>query len=327
MQFSSCDVCVPAAVPRVQVIASKRVVKVGEPFDVKVIGSASAGLKAIWWFGQGTGIAELDRAHWHAVPGAPKYAEHVWSGVTIGKAGTYTLGANSRDVKYGVELGVAHQASEGAGLATCVVEVRADTSYDAQVELVRAKHMKTAAWASWMKSPQIRERYAPVWEASRTAPTTFKMAFRYGAEPVPYDPPWSSETEHMKALAQLADLAFPGLRFDFLFGVPPESGDVNVTVRGFGDISNALGTEVYLYYETIFAHEFGHILLVQHHYVNDNPSFPVFLPPGEEKCVMIRNSNRYCSGCSAAMHLDPAVDNGAKSAQVSAGILDRYPDA
>lgn len=268
-----------------------------------------------------------DKAHWHDVPGTAKYAEHVWNGVTIGKPGTYTLAANSRDAKYGVELGVAHQASEGAGLAACVVEVRADASYDAQVELVRTKHMKSAEWASWMKSPEIRQRYAPVWEASRAAPTTFKMAFGYGAGPVAYKPPWSSETEHMKALAQLADLVFPGLRFDFLFGVPPESGDVNVTVRGFGDVSNAGGTEVYLYYETIFGHEFGHILLVQHHYPYASTNIPIFLPPGEEKCVMMRNSSRYCSGCSAAMHLDLAVDNSAKISAVVSDINARYPSA
>ncbi|MEN8181148.1 MAG: hypothetical protein ABFS46_01285 [Myxococcota bacterium] len=317
-----------AGPPDVRIIASKRVVAVGEPFDIVVIGHSPIGLKAIWWFGQGTGNVDHDKAHWHALTGE-NAAEQAWTGLSLGQPGTYTFGANARDTLYGVQLGVPHQASEGAGIDTCFVEVRTDTSYDAQVDLIKGQTGRSDAWEQWMKSAQIRPRYEPVWNRSHTSPTTIRGAFRYGGAPVAYSPPWPSEDDHMAALEQLGELTFPPIGFWTVFNGDAAVSDVVVEVRGGGTTSQAFLNEsprrVYLYYEAIFGHEFGHVLDVPHHYIGSDVSNPVHLPPGETKCVMARNASMYCSGCRTAMHLDQYVDNSAAVGGISSDINSRYP--
>ena len=320
----SCDVCLPIAVPQVQIIASKRAVQVGEPFNIKVIGSSSIGLRAVWWFGRGTGIDEIDQAHWHDVAGE-MFHEEIWEGVTIDQPGTYTFGANSRDVLYGVELGVPHQASEGAGISECIVEVRGDISYDEQVDVVKARYGKTNEWETWMKSVEVRARYETIWERSRAIPTTMKLAFRYGGAPLACNPPWEDEHQHMEVLDEMATLAFPSLSFEFLFGADPATTDMLIEVGGLGGTSHAGGNYAYLYYETIFGHEFGHILNVPHHYPGADISTSIFMPPGEDHCVMARNSNQYCSGCMAAMHLDLDANTSAELSAITGDIISRYP--
>lgn len=319
-----CDAGLSTAFPQVQIIASKRVVQVGETFDIKVIGSSSVGLKAVWWFGRGTGIVEIDKAHWHGLAGET-YHEEIWTGITIKQPGVFRFGANSRDVLYGVELGVPHQASEGAGISECVVEVRKDISYDKQVDLVKAKYGRSNEWQVWMKSAEVRVRYEPAWQRSRSVPTTLKLAVRYGGAPLSYDPPWEDEHQHMSALDEMATLSFPDLEFEFLFGVDPATTDMLVEVGGLGGTSQAGGNYAYLYYETIFGHEFGHILNIPHHYPGADTSTTIFLPPGEDHCVMARNSNQYCSGCRAAMHLNLNADTSAELSAIASDILSRYP--
>jgi hypothetical protein len=319
-----CDVGLPTAIPQVQIIASKRAVQVGEPFNIKVIGSSSIGLRAIWWFGRGTGITEIDKAHRHDLAGEMFY-EEIWEGVTLDRPGIFTFGANSRDILYGVELGVPHQASEGAGISECVVEVRDDISYNQQVNVVKAAFGKTDDWEAWMKSDEIRARYEGAWDRCRAIPTTLKLAFRYGGAPLAYDPPWEDEHQHMEALDEMGNLSFPGLSFEFLFGADPATTDMLVEVGGIGGTSYAGGNYAYLYYETIFGHEFGHILNIPHHYPGADITQMIFMPPGEDKCVMARNSNQYCSGCRAAMHLDLNADTSNELSVVSSNILVRYP--
>lgn len=319
-----CDVCLPTAVPQVQIIASKRVVQVDETFNIKVIGSSSIGLMAVWWFGRGTGIVAIDKAHWHDLAGE-NYHEEIWTDITIDQPGVFTFGANSRDILYGVELGVPHQASEGAGISECVVEVRNNISYDAQVDVIKAMHGKTNEWETWMKSDKVRARYENAWERSRSIPTTLKLAFRYGGAPLAYDPSWESEHQHMEVLDDMGTLAFPGLSFEFLFGADPATTDMLVEVGGLGGTSHAGGNYAYLYYETIFNHEFGHILNIPHHYLGADVSTKIFMPPGEDYCVMARNSNQYCSGCRAAMHLNLEADTSAKLSAITSDIISRYP--
>lgn len=319
-----CDACLPTAVPQVQIIASKRVVQVGEPFNIKVIGCCSVGLRAVWWFGRGTGIVEIDKAHWHSLAGET-FHEEIWEGVTINQPGTFTLGANSRDVLYGVELGVPHQASEGAGISECIVEVRDDISYSEQVNIVKARYGKSNEWETWMESAEVRARYESAWERSRTVPTTLKLAFRYGGAPLAYDPPWEDEHQHMEVFDEMATLSYPGLNFELLFGADPATTDMLIEVGGLGGTSHAGGNYAYLYYETIFGHEFGHILSIPHHYLGADISTTIFMPPGETLCVMARNSNQYCSGCRAAMHLDLNADTSAELSAIGSDILSRYP--
>ncbi len=314
--------------PDVRIIASHRVVAPGEAFDIAVFGTSPIGLAAIWWFGQGTGDANHDKAHWEDAGGLAT-AMRRWTGVVLSQPGTYHFGANARDVLYGVQLGVPHQASEGAGIATCTVEVRADMSYDAQVDRIKAQTGRPDAWEQWMKSADVRARYEPVWNRSRAWPTTTRAAFAYGGAPVAYSPAWPSEAAHMAALDQLAELVFPPIGSWTVFGADPAASDVAIVVRGAGATSQAFPGDtpprVYLYFEPILGHEFGHVLLVPHHYIGSDAANPVFLPPGETQCVMARNASMYCSGCRTAMHLDPYVDNTAAFTAIASDLNARYP--
>ena len=111
-----------AIVPSVTITAPKRVTK-GAFFTVKVTASAPFGLKSLWWFGQGTGIPDIDKAHMHTVGGEVVYT-YEWTDVAINKKGTFTLGANARDVLYPNPVdGFPHQASEGSGIATTEIRV------------------------------------------------------------------------------------------------------------------------------------------------------------------------------------------------------------
>lgn len=319
-----CDAAFTNLPPRVQIIASKRVVATGSLFSIKVLAQSTIGLKKIWWFGIDTGIADLDRATSHELSGELSH-EQIWEGVVINEPGVYRLGADSSDILHGAEPGVPHQASEGLGISECTFEVRDDISYGSQVDLVRARYGMTGDWQRWMESGEIGARYVPVWNMSKDLPTMLKIAFGYGGGPIAYDPPWSNELQHMNALANSASLVFPGLNFDFLFGASPDSADMQVAVGGLGEVSRAGGRGAYLYYETIFGHEFGHLLRVQHHYLGNDIGNSVFLPPGETKCTMARSASEYCSGCRAAMHLNLDAANEAAIHRVNDDILDRYP--
>lgn len=112
-----------ATVPTVRISTSKTKVRKGKKFDVTVTGTAPFGLTSIWWFGQNTGIPSLDQAHMQNLSGEPVFT-HTWYDVTIDTKGTYTLGANSRDVLYPNPAdGFPHQASEGAGIETTQIRV------------------------------------------------------------------------------------------------------------------------------------------------------------------------------------------------------------
>jgi subtilisin family serine protease len=113
-----------ALVPTVKIAVSKKKVKVNESFTVKVAGSAPYGLTAIWWFGEGTGIPDLDKAHWFNVPVSEPVYIYEWTDVKIDKEGTFNLGSNARDVLYpNPGDGYPHQASEGSGLAYTTIKV------------------------------------------------------------------------------------------------------------------------------------------------------------------------------------------------------------
>lgn len=109
--------------PYVSVDVSPEVVGMGDDIDIDVTARAFAGLDMFWWYGSDTGIAALDRAFIRSGAGSVS-ASHSWT-TRIDQPGTYTIGANARDVLYPVP-GEAHQASEGCGLAYDSVEVRRD---------------------------------------------------------------------------------------------------------------------------------------------------------------------------------------------------------
>jgi subtilisin family serine protease len=85
-----------AILPTVKISVSPEIVRKNDPFDVTVTASAPYGLTAVWWFGQGTGITDLDKAHWHDVAGGDPFFSRTWTGVTIGSSGTFTYSIPTR---------------------------------------------------------------------------------------------------------------------------------------------------------------------------------------------------------------------------------------
>lgn len=115
--------------PTVEIIASKRVVRTGGKFNVRVIGGSTIDLRAVWWYGIRSGIAELDKAHWRTLNGE-RYRDELWADITINQEGIYTFGANSCDTRYGVELGAPpaeeRRTSRGTQRITGMVSMGSD---------------------------------------------------------------------------------------------------------------------------------------------------------------------------------------------------------
>ncbi|MFW9789503.1 MAG: hypothetical protein ACFFE2_12015 [Candidatus Thorarchaeota archaeon] len=105
--------------PYVKIDVWPSVTSTGGVVYITVTARAWAGLDMFWWYGC-TGIPAWDRAHIWAGNGAYS-ASRTWV-IGVDTPGTYTFGANCRDVLY-PELGVPHQASEGCGLDFDSVEV------------------------------------------------------------------------------------------------------------------------------------------------------------------------------------------------------------
>jgi hypothetical protein len=108
--------------PWVDVDVSPNEVVVGAPISIRVNARALSGIDMFWWFGNGTEIADLDKAHIMSGGGISS-GDHTWT-IQIDQPGTYSFGANTRDVLYWTDPGTPHQASEGCGLAYDVVTVR-----------------------------------------------------------------------------------------------------------------------------------------------------------------------------------------------------------
>ena len=119
--------------PWVKIDITPNTVSVDEPININVQAHAWAGLEMFWWFGSGTGITELDRAHIQSGMGA-SFGNHDWT-IQISQPGTYTFGANARDVLYPV-AGQPHQASEGCGLSYDTVAVVSSTSRSYSVAFI-----------------------------------------------------------------------------------------------------------------------------------------------------------------------------------------------
>jgi hypothetical protein len=196
--------------------------------------------------------------------------------------------------------------------------------YDVQVKSFRARYGKSAEWEGWMLTN--RDRYEPVFNAVHRLPCPLTIAVSYQT-PLAYNPPWSSESEHMAALAAMGEPVFPGYRFSFLFGADPGATYAQA-ILGVPGNSSGGGKVLRLHYETIFPHEFGHVVNVLHHYSDADLSTigqGLHFPPGERGCVMDRNDEQYCSACRAALNVALDVDNGPAAMAASSAILARYP--
>jgi len=251
---------------------------------------------------------------------------HEWTNVHIYVPGTFTLGVHTATLTpFFVGPGsVIHTNSNY--YAYCTIEVRDDVSYDNQVAIIKNRYGKSAAWENWMKSTAVKARYENVWKTASVIPTTFSLAVEYGGSPVDYDPPWSSEAEHMQRLTDLAEKEIPSLKFDFRFGADPADTNFALKIRGLGTTSGNFPEYIYVYNEPIFSHEWSHVIFLKHHYEGTDTSNKIFLPPGETLCIQARNHNQFCSGCRAAMHLDLNAENGSEIDQIAGDFIDRYPD-
>jgi hypothetical protein len=194
--------------------------------------------------------------------------------------------------------------------------------YEVQIQAVRQRYGKSVEWQNWMLAN--RNRYEPVFAAAHALPCPISIDVRYET-PLAYNPPWTSEAEHMKALDLMGDLEFPGYRFDFRLG-RDTPGAYAQAVLGVVGGSSAQGRTVHLHYETIFGHEFGHVVNVLHHHDTDDAMGKgQHFPPGESGCTMDRNESQYCSACRAALNVALDVDNWVPLNSALDEILNRYP--
>ncbi len=197
--------------------------------------------------------------------------------------------------------------------------------YETQVRSFRIKYGKSVEWENWMI--RNRDRYENAFERIvLRAPCTIRIAFRYDTNPIAYNPPWANEAQHMEALATMAELTYPGYDFRFIFLGDIVSSFANVIAGIPTNNSRASGKNVYLYYETIFCHEFAYVMGLRHHY--DTPEEigrGRHMPPGERECLMDRNSEQFCSACRTALNIPLDVDNAEAIESALHEIGRRYP--
>jgi len=198
------------------------------------------------------------------------------------------------------------------------------SSYERHVQAFRREYDKSAEWEQWMFDNRGRFEYA--FNKAKSKPAVLDIAFRYDSAPIAYDPPWTNEAEHMAALEAMAEPCFAGYDFNFIFNGNTTSSYANVIAGIPTNSSHASGKNVYLYYEAIFNHEFGHIMGLPHHYDTiDQVGDGLHMPPGDTTCLMDRSQSQFCSACRTALGIPLNVDNDALISAARTVIASRYP--
>ncbi len=197
-------------------------------------------------------------------------------------------------------------------------------SYEERVANYKAAYGKSDEWEDWMIANKAR--YEAVFAASSAKPATITISFRYETTPISYNPAWADETEHMNVLATMAEGAYPGYNFNIVFEGNTSSSYANIIAGTAGSTSYSFGKDVYLYFETIFNHEFGHTMNLPHHYdsvgeIGDGKH----MPPGDTKCIMDRTSTMYCSACRTALGIPLDITDTTAMDAAMTDILSRYP--
>lgn len=181
-------------------------------------------------------------------------------------------------------------------------------------------------WTSWMIDHY--DRYCRAFNIGnfyreQYQNTIFLSLNYYHDVSVPYTESYPEE-EHEKDFERLIELTFPGYSVVAEFGREPEKSHGIVYLNAPGSSANR--RQINLHYETIIGHEFGHFLGLSHHYdtieeINQGKN----MPPGEEKCVMDRNSSQYGSSDRAALNINLEIDNGKEIHELVTKILNKYP--
>jgi predicted Zn-dependent protease len=197
-------------------------------------------------------------------------------------------------------------------------------AYRARIADFKTLYGKDDAWESWMLANA--SRYDATFAISSTKPSVLDISFRYETVPIAYNPPWANEAEHMMALTIMAEGAYVGYTFNFVFNGNTSTSYANVIAGISQTTSYSLGKDVFLFFETIFNHEFGHRMGLLHHYddvsqIGDG----MHMPPGETTCIMDRNSTMFCSACRTALGVPLDVTDTTAMDMAMNDILSRYP--
>jgi predicted Zn-dependent protease len=197
-------------------------------------------------------------------------------------------------------------------------------TYVERVAHYKAAYGKSDEWEDWMIANKAR--YEATFAASSAKPATITISFQYETAPINYNPAWINEEEHMNVLATMAEGAYPGYNFNIVFEGNTNTSYANIIAGIAANPSYSLGKDVYLYYETIFNHEFGHTMHLPHHYdsIGDMGN-GLHMPPGDTKCIMDRTSTMYCSACRTALGIPLDISDTTDMDTATNDILGRYP--
>jgi hypothetical protein len=190
-----------------------------------------------------------------------------------------------------------------------------ESDYFAQVNGFGKMHECEPEWYTYMANASMANPLIPAMKTylegfnayKAFTKHTYLLSYEYEFPPIK---PFESETTHMKLLTEYLTLSFPGPIYNFkiVFGKIPETAfqqpvipiKAHVNNGNYGGLYNDQNNTLNLGNDGILIHEFAHSRGAQHHYGNQGN---FLLAYGEEKCVMWRNSNGFCRGCSVALGL------------------------
>lgn len=202
--------------------------------------------------------------------------------------------------------------------------VDAAGTYEGRVADFKARYGKNDEWEIWMIANKVR--YESAFVVSKELPGTISISFRYETTAINYSPAWASEAEHMNVFTTMAEGTYPGYSFEIVFNGDTSTSYANVIAGTAGTTSYSYGKDIYLYYETIFNHEFAHTMKLLHHYDSmDDVGNGLHMPPGETQCIMDRTSALLCSACRTAIGLPLDVSSTDAMDAAMNDILSRYP--
>jgi hypothetical protein len=197
-------------------------------------------------------------------------------------------------------------------------------TYEGRVADFKARYCKSDTWETWMIANKAR--YASAFAASQELPSTITISFRYETTPINYSPAWASEAAHMNVFTTMAQGTYPGYNFNIVFNGNTSTSYANIIAGIAGTTSYSYYKNVYLYYETIFNHEFAHTMKLPHHYDSiGDVGNGMHMPPGETQCIMDRNLTLLCSACRTAIGVPLDVFNTSAMDAAMSDILSRYP--